>query len=392
MSDHPTRCIAHFDLDAFFVSVECLKDPALKGKPLLVGGHSDRGVVAACSYEARAFGIHSAMPMKTAMKRCPQAIVVGGDRGSYGHYSRLVTQIIADSVPLFEKASIDEFYIDMTGMEKFFGASRYVAELRQRIIKETGLPISYGLAGNKLVAKIATNEAKPNGQLEVPPGKEKEFLAPLHVGKIPMIGEHTTETLKKMGIEWVHQLAAMPQAQLEERFGKFGTDLWERANGIHHSPVQPYYEQKSVSSENTFHTDTSDLPFLHKELVRLTERVGYELRDEEKLAGCVTVKLRYANFETQTRQCTIPYTCCDHIIIRHVKQLFTQLYRPGNPVRLLGVRVSHLVPGTYQMSLFDDPGDMMRLYKAIDELRHRYGSQSVTKAEILKARRQQDNI
>ena len=380
----PQRHIAHFDLDAFFVSVECLQNPALKGKPLLVGGTSDRGVVAACSYEARKYGIQSAMPMKQAMKLCPQAIVVKGTRHLYGHYSRMVTDIIAEKVPVFQKASIDEFYIDLTGMDKFFGVQQYTRELRETIIKETGLPISYGLSTSKLVSKIATNEAKPNGYLEIPAGKETAFLWPLAVGKIPMVGKQTEQQLKTFGIYTIEQLAKTPVAQLEHWFGNWGTTLWNKANGIDLSPVAQRSEQKSISHENTFFEDTNDTTFLYNELVRLTEKTAYSLRDEEKLTGCVTVKIRYANFETVTRQEVIAYTALDDVLIAKVKDLFRKYYKAGQKVRLLGVRFSQLVPFTLQMNLFDNSQEKLHLYQAIDQLKNRFGTTAVTKATTLK--------
>src|SRR5882672_7543008 len=206
------RIIAHFDLDAFFVSVECILDPKLKGIPLLVGGHSDRGVVAACSYEARKYGIHSAMPMKTAMRLCPHATVVGNARGEYSKYSRWVTEIIAAKAPLFEKASIDEFYLDLTGMQRFFDPYQWTIDLREEITRSTGLPISFALASNKMIAKIATNEAKPNGYMHVPYGMEQEYLAPLKVNKIPGVGDHTYQALQAMGVRTIRDLGEQPVA------------------------------------------------------------------------------------------------------------------------------------------------------------------------------------
>jgi DNA polymerase-4 len=290
------RSIAHFDLDCFFVSVECLKDSRLKGKPLLVGGHGDRAVVAACSYEARRYGIHSAMPMKTALKLCPHAIVRGGDMEKYSELSRHVTDIIADGAPLYEKSSIDEFYLDLTGMDKYFGSLKWTAELRQKIMRETGLPISLGLASNKMVSKVATNEAKPNGQMEIHFGGEKSFLAPMPVEKLPMVGKETAAQLHRRGVENVKTLSEIPVTLLEAWLGKNGISLWNKANGIDESPVVPYHEQKSISTESTFAADTIDMRFLHAELVRMTERVAFELRQQDKLTGCVTVKLRYSDF------------------------------------------------------------------------------------------------
>lgn len=378
------RHIAHFDLDAFFVSVELLKRPELKGEPLIVGGDGQRGIVAACSYEARKFGIHSAMPSMRAKHLCPQAIFIKGSPGEYSHYSRIVTQIIADSVPLFEKASIDEFYCDLTGMDKFFGVSQYTKELREKVIKETGLPISYGLASSKLVSKMATNEAKPNGFLEILNGKETAFLWPMKVDKIPMVGKQTEQQLKELDIYTIKELAHMPIAQLEQYFGKWGKRLWEKAHGIDDTLVESYSEQKSLSHETTFHEDSNNISFLHTELLKLTEKTAYDLRQEERLTGCVTVKIRYSDFTTVSKQEVIDYTALDNILIEKVKTLFKKLYRPGEKVRLLGIRFSHLVPVTIQMSLFESTEEKLQLYQAIDQIKGRFGKDVITKATILK--------
>lgn len=383
------RSIAHFDLDCFFVSVECLKDSRLKGKPLLVGGHGDRAVVAACSYEARRYGIHSAMPMKTALKLCPHAIVRGGDMEMYSDLSRLVTDIIADGAPLYEKSSIDEFYLDLTGMDKYFGSLKWTTELRQKIMHETGLPISLGLASNKMVSKVATNEAKPNGQQEVPFGEEKNYLAPMPVEKLPMVGKETAAQLHRRGVEDVRTLSEIPVNLLEAWLGKNGIALWNKANGIDESPVIPYHEQKSISTESTFAADTIDMRFLHAELVRMTEKIAFELRQEDKLTGCVTVKIRYADFETVTRQMSIPYTCCDHVLLEKVKELFHKLYDRRLLVRLIGVRFSQLVQGNYQISLFDDTQEMIALYQAIDQIKNRFGWQYLMKGTNVLAPGQQ---
>jgi DNA polymerase-4 len=379
----PVRHIAHFDLDAFFVSVEILKDPSLKGKPIIVGGDGQRGIVAACSYEARKYGIQSAMPAISAKRLCPLAIFLRGSYHDYSHYSRCVTQIIADAVPVYEKASVDEFYIDMTGMDRFFGVSQYTRELREKIIHETGLPISYGLSTSKLVSKMATNEAKPNGYLEVAPGKETEFLWPLTVDKIPGVGKQTQIQLHNLGIFTIEQIAKTNIDQLEFHFGKWGKNLWEKSYGISGSPVEHYSEQKSISHENTFDADFADINFLHRELVRLTEKTAYSLREEGKLTGCVTLKLRYADFTTVSKQEVIDYTALDNILIAKVKDLFGKLYKKGERVRLLGVRFSHLVPMTIQMNLFDDAVEKLELFKAVDTIKNQFGTDAIFKATSL---------
>lgn len=381
--ESPLRYIAHLDLDSFFVSVEILNNPSLRGKPVLVGGY-ERGVVAACSYEARKFGIHSAMPMKKAMQLCPQAIITSSSRDQYSKYSRWVTDIIASRVPLFEKASIDEFYIDLTGMDKFFGVSKYARELRQFIIRETGLPISGGLSSARFISKMATNEAKPNGFLEIPQGKETEFLWPLGVEKINGVGKQTEQQLKNFGIYTIEDLARTPVEVLERIAGKMGESLWHKAHGQGSADISTDWEQKSMSHENTFDSDRADEDFLHRELVRLTEKTAYGLREDEKMTGCVTVKIRYADFETSTCQETIDYTALDDDLIAKVKSLFAKNWQRGRPVRLLGVRFSHLIPITMQMSLFDNKVEKLNLYKAVDEIRDRFGAKLVTKAVVTK--------
>ncbi|RTL58975.1 MAG: DNA polymerase IV [Sphingobacteriales bacterium] len=379
MEQKPQRIIAHFDLDSFFVSVEVLNDPSLKGKPVVVGGR-ERGVVAACSYEARKFGIHSAMPMKTALKLCPNLIVVSGMRGEYSKFSRWVTDIIAAKAPLFEKASIDEFYLDLTGMGKFFNPYQWTIDLRQEIIDATQLPISFGLGSNKMIAKMATNEAKPNGYLHIPFGKEKEFLAPLKVNKIPGVGESTYSNLLQLGIETIKDLSERNPDELEKQLGKYGVDLWNKSQGLHYSEVVAYHEAKSVSTENTFEENKTDPNFLLSEVVRMTEKIAFELRQDDKTAGCVAVKIRYPDFETTSRQTTIPYTFCDDELIPVAKDLFNKLWRKGQPVRLLGVRLSELTDGAMQTNLFDNLEKKTQLYKAIDEVKNRFGRDSLTKA------------
>jgi DNA polymerase-4 len=368
------------DLDTFYVSVERLRNPKLNGKPILIGGSSDRGVVAACSYEARKFGIHSAMPMKAALRLCSHAIVIKSDFEAYSKYSKTVTEVIQNSVPIFEKSSIDEFYIDLTGMDRFFGCSQFTNELKNKVLKESGLPVSYGLSSNKLISKVATNEVKPNGQIEIPFGEEKSFLAPLSIMKIPGIGKETGYKLQKMGVETVRVLSKIPVELLQNLLGKWGTELWRKANGIDETPVVPYHEQKSISTEHTFQQDTIDIKFLNSELVRMTEKIAFELRSQNKLTGCVTVKLRYSNFETYTKQVSLSYTNADHILLKTVKDLFKKLYDKRILIRLIGVRFTDLIPGNYQISLFDDTQELISLYQAIDSVKKKYGENYLIRA------------
>ena len=374
------RTIVHMDLDSFFVSVSLLHRPELRGKPVLVGGNSDRGVVAACSYEARTYGIHSAMPMRIAKRLCPEAVTIHGDYEDYSKFSGIVTEIIGSEVPLYEKSSIDEFYIDLTGMDRFFGSYKFASELRQKIIKETHLPISLGFSKNKTVSKVATGEAKPNGQRKIDTGTEKNFLAPLSVRKIPMIGEKTYQLLRSMGVEKVFTLQKMPVEMLGMVLGENGNSIWRKANGIDNSPVVPYNERKSISSEETFESDTIDVSMIRSIFVSMTEKLAYQLRSENKLTACVTVKIRYSDFNTHTMQSRISYTSCDHSLITRVKELFDKLYNKRMMIRLVGIRFSHLVGGGHQINLFEDSQEIIQLYQAMDKIRNRFGTDKIHRA------------
>lgn len=371
------------DLDSFFVSVECLRNDKLKGRPIIIGGSSGRGVVASCSYEARRFGVHSAMPTRTALQLCPDALVISGDMESYSYYSRLVTEVIAEASPLYEKASIDEFYIDATGMDRFFNTFQWSKDLRKKIIDNTGLPISMGLSVNKLVSKVATGEYKPNGEKKIEQGTERDFLAPLSVSKIPMIGEKTAKFLTDMGVHTVKVLRDMPIKILERAFGKNGTVLWRKANAIDDTPVVPHSERKSISTECTFDSDTIDIKNLRTVLAAMVEKLAFKLREENKLASCVAIKIRYANFDTETRQQHIPYTSADHIIMQVANSLFHKLYNRRMRIRLIGVRLSGLVHGHYQINLFDDTEETIRLYHAMDKIRGKYGTEAVVRASTI---------
>lgn len=380
------RSIVHMDLDTFFVSCERLLDSKLNGKPILIGGTSDRGVVASCSYEARAFGIHSAMPMRLAKQLCPEAIVLRGNSGIYSKFSNTVTDVIKESVPLYEKTSVDEFYIDLTGMDKFFGCHQLATELRSRIIKETGLPISFGHSVNKTVSKIATGEAKPNNQIQILKGTEKPFLSPLSVRKIPMVGEVTYRSLCDLGIKQIKTIQEMPLEMMARVFGKNGETLWRKANGIDNSPVVQYTERKSISTERTFEKDTTDIKKLEGIITAMTENLIYQLRRGNKLTACVTFKIRYSDFQTYTQQKRIPYSAADHKIMPVVMELYRKLYQRRLLVRLVGVRFSHLVEGGQQIDLFNDSDKIINLYQAMDKMRERYGDRAVIKASGMGAK------
>ena len=374
------QSILHMDLDTFYVSVERLLDSRLEKKPILLGGTSDRGVVASCSYEARKFGVHSGMPMRQAQQLCPEGIVIRGNTSNYTKYSKLVTDILKEHVPILEKSSIDEFYADLSGMDKFFGCYQYASELRSTIIKETGLPISFGLSINKTVSKVATGEAKPNNQIKIDLGQEKLFLAPLSVKKIPMVGDKMFQTLCNMGVKQIRTVQAMPLEMMEDVFGKNGKTVWKKANGIDHSPVIAFSERKSISTERTFDKDTIDIQKLEALITSMAENLAFQLRRGTKLTACVTIKIRYSNFNTYTKQVKIPYTSADHILIPAALNLFRQLNDKRLLIRLVGLRFSNLVHGNYQINLFDDAQEQLALYQAMDKIRERHGERSIVRA------------
>ncbi|NER15861.1 DNA polymerase IV [Spongiivirga citrea] len=374
------RTILHLDLDTFFVSCERLLDSRLNNKPVIVGGTGDRGVVSAASYETRAYGVHSGMPMKMARQLCPNAIYIRGNAGTYTKFSKQVTEILQSEVPVLEKSSVDEFYADLTGMDRFFGCYKFASELRRKIIHESGLPISFGLSINKTVSKVATNEAKPNNQLKIDTGYEKAFLSPLSIKKIPMVGEKTYRTFCNMGIKNVNTVQQMPVEMMLSVFGKNGRVIWQRANGIDNSPIIEYHERKSISSERTYGQDTTDITKLKTTIIAMAENLAFQLRRGGKLSSCVTVKIRYSDFQTYSKQLKIPYTSADHHLLPVVMRLFESLYNRRLLIRLVGVRYSSLTSGTYQISLFDDEKKTVNLYKAMDAIRIRYGDRSVMRA------------
>jgi DNA polymerase-4 len=374
------RLIVHIDLDSFFVSVERKFDPSLIGKAVIIGGSADRGVVASCSYEARAFGVHSAMPTKKALQLCPHAILIRGSHGRYGEASREVTEIIHNAVPLYQKTSVDEFYIDYTGMDRYHDCYKHISDLRQKIIRDTGLPISFGMASTKTVAKMATNQAKPNGQLWIKPGKEKEFLAPLNIRKIPMLGEKTCEKLYQYGIEKIGQLQKVDVKFLEAVFGKGGRYIYEKAHGMDESEIVHSSERKSISTEHTFQTNVADKNTIETTLVSMTEELAGKLRTENKLASCLAIRVRYANFETHTMQEKIPLTAAEHILIPGIKNLLQRAWNQHRPIRLIGVRLSNLCTGSYQINLFEDNEERIRLYQAVDKINYKFGEKTVCRA------------
>lgn len=373
------RAIVHMDLDTFFVSCERKNNSALNGKPIIIGG-GDRGVVASCSYESRYFGVRSAMPIKMALKLCPEAKVIRGDMDLYSKMSHEVTEIIEEKVPLMEKASIDEFYLDLSGMDKFFGCYQWTQELASRIMHNTGLPISFALSNNKTVSKIGTGEAKPIGHLEIQEAMIRPFLNPLSVRKIPMVGDVTFQLLSRIGVRTIHTLSEMPSEVLKKIIGKNGLELWKKANGIDETPVIPYTERKSISSEHTFGKDTIDIMGIKSLITGMAEELAHQLRQEKWLTSTVVVKIHYSNFDTETKQCKITYTSSDHTIAKYALELFNKIYSRRMRIRLVGLKLTGLVHGEYQMNIFEDTVTMMNLYQSMDKIKLRFGKNAVGRA------------
>ncbi|NPA36730.1 MAG: DNA polymerase IV [Chlorobi bacterium] len=380
----PMRTIVHLDLDSFFVSAERLRNPKLNGKPVIIGGMSDRGVVASCSYEARTYGVHSAMPMRMARQLCKDAFFIRGDMETYSKYSDIVTDIIAERAPVYEKASIDEHYLDLTGMDRFFGCLQWSKELRQTIIKETGLPISFGLSVNKTVSKIATGEAKPNGGLQIEAPVVQPFLNPLPISKIPGVGQKTYKLLTSMGVERIETLKEIPPFMMQNVLGKAGIELWKKANGIDNSPVIRFSERKSISAETTFDHDTADMRYLEELIVHMVEKLAFELRQKQKLTGNISVKIKYSDFDTHTIQKHITYTSFDHILINEAKELLHRLYTRRMMIRLIGIKLSRLITGAQQLNLFENTPEQISLYMAMDKIRHKFGSHVIRRAAGIK--------
>ena len=380
--------IMHIDLDAFFVSVEQALNPELKGKPVVVGGKPDRrGVVASASYEARAFGLHAGMPLITARRLCPQAIFIEGSFTRYREASQRFMAILADFSPYLEPVSLDEAYLDVTGFESIHGSIHQMAlAIKQRIKEELGLSASVGIASGKVVAKIAAELSKPDGLLEVAAGEERSFLAPLPIAKLPGIGKKAEGILNGLGINTIGQLANMPLSALKGYFGVFAELLHRHANGIDDRQIEPPAAAKSISRETTFAQDTRDRSLLKATLGYLSERVGAELRQKGRQAGCVTLKLRYAGFSTITRRHTlIKATDADQTIFdTGLKLLTTALSLEKQLVRLIGIGVSNLTEAGRQLDMLDSSAQRLeRLNEAIDRIRKKYGFTAIQTGRTL---------
>ncbi len=394
------RKILHLDLDAFFCSVEELLDPSLKGKPFAVGGNPQgRGVVSSCSYTARKFGVHSAMPMARALSLCPELIVIHHRHGLYGEYSNKVMDILRSYTPLFQQVSIDEAFLDVSDLPKPAGV--IAREIQERVDREVHLPCSLGVATNKLVAKVANDFGKSqvkSGQAPrqitiVPPGEEAAFFAPLDIQALWGIGPKTSQKLHGQGIHTIGQLAALSIAELEAYFGNNALEMHARALGIDPSPVHSEREVKSVSNEVTFTKDTTDSEVLRQTLRALADKVGYRLRQAGLAGSVVQIKLRYSNFETLTRQTALPQpTNLDDEIYAAAEKLFEANIIPTRAVRLIGIGVSRVNPPYRQLSLWDDNQDEKeKLANAIDQLKEKYGQDVIKRASMMKAPKESDS-
>ncbi|MFB0536884.1 MAG: DNA polymerase IV [Anaerolineae bacterium] len=393
------RHILHLDVDAFFASVEEILDPSLKGKPLIVGARPEqRGVVASASYAARAFGVRSAMPTAQALRLCPQAIVLPPRHKVYGEYSARMMAILSEYSPLIEPLSLDEAFLDVTGCQARWGSPEELArQLQERLEVELGLSASIGLASNKLVAKIASGLEKPRGFVEVPHGKEAEFLAPLPVEKLWGVGEVTARNLHEMGVFTIGQLAQLPVAQLEARFGRRGRDLYRQARGIDDSPVVVEREEKSLSREVTFAEDIGDRQVLRKKLLSLSEDVARRLRKRGLRGRTVKLKLRYSDFKTLTRQVTLDApTDLEQVIFEQAARLLEKAWDRRRKVRLIGVGVSKFGPEERQLSLFEGTGEgkaekRRRLSQAVDRIREKYGDEVIRRASLVESSSHNEN-
>jgi len=366
------RQIVHMDLDAFYVSCTLLKMPELAGKPLIIGGTSNRGVVTSASYEARKYGIQAAMPTRVALQRCPNAMVIKGDFDLFTRYSNMVNEIISERAPVHERASIDEFYLDMSGMDRFFGSLQFTNELVHRVQKETGLLMSFGLSVNKTIAKMCTNFAKPHGRLHILHNEVQPFIDPQSIKNLPSLGNVTYKLLRRIRIKIIQTLRQLPADSMQELLGKNGLRLWEKANGIDKTPIIPDTNKKSISTEKTFDKDTQDLKELKALLLAMVEKVAFQLREANLMCSIITIRIRYTNRDTETMQKKMAFTSNDEVMIAYAYELFEKLYQRRMLLRLVGVKLSGMVRGNHQIDLFQDNIKMIRLYQAIDRMKHRF--------------------
>jgi DNA polymerase-4 len=377
------RQIVHLDLNSFFVSVERKLNRDLIDKPVIIGGASDRGIVASCSIEARKFGIYSGMPMHMARYLCPYGFFPRGNMDEYEKESKTVTEILQDKAPVVEKLSLAEHYLDVTGMDKFIGCFKWSNELREFITNETGLTLSSGLSINKTVAKVATGEIKPGETKFVSPIEIKPFLDPLYIQKIPGIGTTAYQKLNSMGVQRIQTLTQIHPDQMFRILGQHGTTIWQKANGVDNSPIIPYKDRKFISAEKTFDQDTIDIDEIDRVLTAMITDLAFQLRKESRLSACMSLKIRYSNYEAVNQQLSFHYTAMDHLLLLRAKEMFKKLYNKRMLIRLVGIKLSKLVNGYEQIDLYDADHERYDLYQAMDKMRIRFGNKAIGIASTL---------
>ncbi len=371
------RQIAHIDLDAFYINCTLLKLPNLKGKPLLIGGLNNRSIVASVSAEAKKYGVQKGMPTRVALQRCPDAVLLKGDFDLFTKYSDIVNEILTEHTPLHERTTIDEFYVDMTGMDRFHGSSKFTKELVNKVKSETGLSLLYGLSVNKTVAKICTAHAGPLGGYEVAEDLVQPFLDPQSIRRLPTVGSNTFKLLRRVRIKFIKQIRLLPAEAMNELMGKSGIGIWKKANGIDLTPVVPYSAEKSIGKDFTFDQDTQDMKLLKATLLKLVEYLGFKLRKLNQMCACVSVRIRYSNHDTETMQKKIPFCANDELLMEMAFELFKKLYHRRMLIRLVGIKLSHLVHGSHQINLFTDNVKTIELYQAMDKLKNRYNNPAI---------------
>lgn len=377
------RTVVNLDMDTFFVSCERRNHSELTNIPLIIGGTSDRAIVMSCSLEAQHFGVRPGMPMRQAKFVCGNAKIISPDMELYSKCSDEITQFLEEAVPVLERVSIDEYFIDVSGMDKYFGAVKWTNELAQKLNKQSALPVSFGLSVNKTVSKIATGEGKPYGKLIVPAPNVQPFLNPLSIRKIPGLGHEKYEELSRAGIHIIESLANTDVEILHKMYSNEGIKIWNKANGIDDAPVEPYKSTKSISRTKTFDSDTIDIEKVKSLLSSHIEELAYELRKNNWIASIIAVKIKYSNFDTASKQLKIPYTSIDSQLKKIAEDLFEKLYDRRLRIRSLGVSFSGLINSHYQIDLFSDQEETIQLYSAIDKMRKRFGFNAVMSAQTL---------
>ena len=371
------RAIVYMDMQNFFIECERLFDSSLKNIPLIIGGGRDRGTVVACSREAYDFGVRTSMPTSFAFKLCPQAKLLKGDHENYFRKSQEISEIIKDRAPVYERASLQSFYLDISGMDRFFGCFGWTKELSQNVLEHSGLNPSWALSVNKTVSKIGAVGTYPARPMNIGSNDVKPFLNPLPIQRLPQIGDTTFQLFSRIGIRSIGKIAEMPPLVVQKMVGTRGRTIWQRANGIDRDPVEPFSEKKEISEEYDFEKDSIDLREISGTLMGIVERSAFKLRAGGLLTSKVIVKVKYNNLDTETKQVRIAYTSLDHILKKEVLTLFTKLYHRRMRLVRVGIRFSNLVSGSHQIDLFEDTREQLSLYAAMDKIRNRYGIKAV---------------